>query len=92
MEFCPKCGCVLVEKKKDFGCPRCNYKAKSKVKIEASENIEKKPEIGVITSEDTDVFPVTNATCPKCDNKEAVRGASEFSGAPHKCSFALFLD
>lgn len=71
MEFCPKCGCVLVEKNKAFRCPRCSYKSKSKIKIESSEQIEKKPEIGVITNEDTDVFPVTNATCPKCTNKEA---------------------
>jgi len=71
MEFCPKCGCVLVEKNKVFRCPRCSYKSKSKIKIEASEQIEKRPEIGVITNEDTDVFPVTNATCPKCNNKEA---------------------
>ena len=71
MEFCPKCGCVLVEKKKKYGCPRCNYISKNKVKIESSENIEKKPEIGVITDKDTDVFPVINATCPKCNHKEA---------------------
>ena len=71
MEFCPKCGCVLVEKKKNFGCPRCNYKSKRKVKIEASEKIEAKPKIGVIKGKETDVFPVTNAVCPKCGNKEA---------------------
>jgi len=71
MEFCPKCGCVLVEKSKDFKCPRCNYKSKTKIKIESSEKIEKKPEIGVITDKDTDVFPITNAICPKCNNKEA---------------------
>ena len=71
MEFCPKCGCVLVEKKKDFGCQRCNYKAKSKVKIEASESIKLKPEIGVISSRETDTFPVINAQCPKCSSNEA---------------------
>lgn len=71
MEFCPKCGCVLVEKNKKFGCPRCNYKAKGKVKLESSEKIEIKPEIGVIDNNDTDVFPVIPAVCPKCDNKEA---------------------
>lgn len=71
MEFCPKCGCVLVEKNKIFKCPRCNHKSKSKIKIETSEHIAKKPEIGVIRNEDTDVFPVTNENCPKCPNKEA---------------------
>ena len=71
MEFCQKCGCVLVEKNGVFKCPRCGYRAKSKIKIEASESLKKKPEIGVITNEDTDVFPVINAVCPKCQNKEA---------------------
>jgi len=33
MEFCPKCGAVLVEKKKELGCPRCNYNSKTKSKI-----------------------------------------------------------
>ncbi|MFA5174201.1 MAG: transcription factor S [Candidatus Pacearchaeota archaeon] len=71
MEFCPKCGCVLVEKKKNFGCPRCNYNAKTKVKLESSEKITIKPEIGVVSDKDTDVFPIINAQCPKCTNKEA---------------------
>ncbi|MDD5191902.1 MAG: transcription factor S [Candidatus Nanoarchaeia archaeon] len=71
MQFCPKCGCVLVEKTKNFGCARCGYKAKGKVKIETSEQIQVKPKIGVIKEKDTDVFPVTNANCPKCNNGEA---------------------
>ena len=58
MEFCPKCGCVLVEKNKNFSCPRCNYKPKTgKIKIESTEKINLKPEIGVINDNDTDVFP-----------------------------------
>ena len=71
MEFCPKCGCVLVEQNKEFKCPRCGTKAKNKVRIESSEKIQAKPGIGVISDKDTDVFPVTNAVCPKCNNKEA---------------------
>jgi transcription factor S len=71
MEFCPKCGCVLVEKNKSSSCPRCNYKSKDKIKLETSENIETKKEVTVITNNDVDVFPVINATCSKCDNKEA---------------------
>ena len=71
MEFCLKCGSVLIAAGKDFKCARCNYKSKSKVKIETSESIETAPEIGVITDKDTDVFPVTNCNCSKCGNKEA---------------------
>ena len=79
MEFCPKCGCVLIEKTKNFGCPRCNYTAKGKIKLESSEKIQIKPQIGVIKDKDTDVFPVTNANCPKCDNTEAYFWTSQTS-------------
>jgi transcription factor S len=71
MEFCPKCGCVLVEKKKNFGCPRCSYTSKSKVKLESSEKIVVKPGLGVVKSGEMDVFPIINAQCTKCINKEA---------------------
>ena len=36
MEFCPKCGAVLVQKVKNMGCPRCSYSAKGKTKIKTS--------------------------------------------------------
>ncbi|MBT4135543.1 transcription factor S [archaeon] len=82
MEFCPKCGCVLVEKKKnEFKCPRCNHKSKTKIKIESSEKIEVKPEIGVITNEDTDVFPKISAVCQKCNHKEAYFWTSQTRSA-----------
>ena len=71
MEFCPKCGCVLVEKNKSSVCPRCNHKSKSKIKIETSEKIQVKPQVGVIKNEDVDTFPVMNAKCEKCDYDEA---------------------
>ena len=42
MEFCPKCGGMLIEKRKNFGCAKCTYSTKSKVKIESTENIKGK--------------------------------------------------
>ena len=71
MEFCPKCGSVMVEKKKNFGCVRCVYIAKSKPILKTSEKIEEKSEIGVVRKKDTDVFPIVAANCVKCGNKEA---------------------
>ena len=71
MEFCPKCGCVLIDKKKNAGCPRCGYTSKGKIKLETSEKIEVKQEIGVIKENQDDVFPIITAKCPKCPNKEA---------------------
>jgi len=70
MEFCPKCGSVLVGEK-EVKCARCNYKSKSKIKIETTELIETASEIGVITDSDNDVFPVISCNCNKCGNKEA---------------------
>ena len=92
MEFCPKCGCVLVEKNKAFRCARCNYKSKSKIKIESSEKIKVKPEIGVISDKDTDVFPIISAICGKCGNKEAyfwtsqTRAGDEAETKFYKCT------
>ena len=71
MEFCPKCGSVLIEKNKKFKCAKCPYVPKEKIKIEASEKIHEKAKVGIIKDKDTDVFPTTTAICQKCDNKEA---------------------
>lgn len=71
MEFCPKCGSVLIEKRKNFGCARCSYVAKGKIKIESSEQLKEKKATAVVKEKDMDVMPVTSAVCPKCGNKEA---------------------
>ena len=71
MEFCPKCGAVLIQKIKNYGCPRCNYSSKEKVKIKASEKIEEKKKIVVIREKDSQVFPIIAEECKKCGNHEA---------------------
>jgi len=71
MEFCPKCGSVLMGSGKEKKCVRCRYKSKGKLKIETSESLKKSIPIGVITDKDTDVFPVISGYCDKCNNKEA---------------------
>ena len=71
MEFCEKCGGVLVDKNGKYRCARCNYAAKGKVKIEASEKMQKKEKIGVVKEKDVDIFPTTNAVCTKCGHREA---------------------
>jgi len=71
MEFCPKCGAILVHKVKNAGCPRCTYSAKGKIKIKTSEkNEEPKEEIAVIKKE-TSVFPIINERCKECTNEKA---------------------
>jgi transcription factor S len=92
MEFCPKCGSVLEEKRKNFGCVRCGYVAKGKIKIESSENIKESQEVGVVKEKDTDVFPVVSFNCEKCGNKKAyfwtaqTRAADESETRFFKCT------
>ena len=71
MEFCPKCGSVLIEKRKNFGCARCKYVAKGKIKIESSEKMNEKKVTAVVKEKEMDVRPIISASCPKCGNKEA---------------------
>lgn len=81
MEFCPKCGSVLVEKNKKFKCARCNYTAKGKISIESSEKMQKKQEIGILKEKDADVFPTVIAECSKCGNNEAYFWSSQTRSA-----------
>ncbi|MBW6442237.1 transcription factor S [Patescibacteria group bacterium] len=71
MEFCPKCGAVLVQKRKRDACPRCKYFSKNKVKLKTSEKIEDKKKINVISEKDSEVHPIIEQECKKCGNKKA---------------------
>ena len=71
MQFCPKCGAVLVQKKKNFGCVRCNYSTKEKVKINTSEKINEKKEVAVIKGKAINTEPVVAEICKKCGHGEA---------------------
>lgn len=70
MEFCPKCGGVLIQKRKNYGCTRCDYTTKEKLKIKTSEKIEEKNKIAVIKKE-MNTFPVVVEKCKKCGNDKA---------------------
>ncbi|MCK5043796.1 transcription factor S [Candidatus Pacearchaeota archaeon] len=71
MEFCPKCGAVLIQRKKNDGCPRCNYSAKGKVKLVISEKIGEKKEVEVVSNKDTQVLPIITEICKQCKNDKA---------------------
>ena len=71
MEFCPRCGSVLVQKRTKPGCPRCNYSAKEKVKIISSEKMGEKKEVVVISSKDAQVLPIVGERCRHCGNDKA---------------------
>ena len=71
MEFCPKCGAILVQKVKNIGCPRCNYTGKGKEKIRTSEKIGEKKQVAVIKDTGTEIHPVVIEKCKECGNDKA---------------------
>ncbi len=72
MEFCPKCGALLVQKRKNFGCPRCGYSFRKGTKMIISEKINNKKEaVGVFSSKESQIFPVVEEKCKKCKNNKA---------------------
>jgi transcription factor S len=70
MEFCPKCGAVLIQKRKNYGCARCEYSTKDKFKIKTSEKIEEKNKVAVIKKE-MNTLPIVIERCKKCGNEKA---------------------
>ena len=91
MEFCPKCGSVLIQKRKNYGCARCNYSSKDKVKITISEKIGGREEIGVVKKE-ISIHPIISEKCKKCKNDKAyfwtvqLRAADEAEVKFFKCT------
>jgi len=92
MEFCPKCGAILMMKTKKFGCPRCSYTAKGKVDMTMKEKIEKQPEVAVINEKQGEVYPITDFDCEKCGNSKAyfwirqMRSGDEPESKFYKCT------
>ena len=70
MEFCPKCGAVLIQKRKNYGCARCEYSTKEKFKIKTSEKIEEKNKVAVIKKE-MNTLPIVVEKCKECGNDKA---------------------
>lgn len=66
MQFCPKCGSILVKKRVNFGCPRCNYTTSDKIDLKTSEKVDEHQEISVVKDKDVDVLPTVDEECPKC--------------------------
>lgn len=92
MDFCPKCGALLVQKKKNEGCPRCNYSTKSKADLKTSEKMKERSEIAVLKGKDTQVEPVVSYKCKQCGNDEAyfwtvqTRASDEAETKFYKCT------
>lgn len=71
MEFCPKCGALLMMKKTKAGCPRCSYVAKGKVNLEMKEEVNEAVPVAVVDEKGSNVNPITDWACLKCGAKRA---------------------
>lgn len=77
MNFCEKCGSLLVSKQEKHKviliCRRCGHKVTNYKPLEIAETVEKKPADNVIIIEkNEELLPKTKTVCPKCSNKEAL--------------------
>ena len=92
MEFCEKCGGMIVVSDGKVACASCHYKPKKKPKIEVSEQIKKHDAVAVINEEVSNTHPVVQITCAKCKNKEAyfwtsqTRSSDESETKFYKCT------
>jgi len=77
MNFCDKCGTVMVSKEEKgkmfLVCRKCGQKTKDYKPLEITERVDKKPLDDVIIIEkNEEALPKTKTLCPKCGNSEAV--------------------
>ena len=99
MEFCPKCGGIMIPNGDVLVCSRCGYKRKigkeEKEKVEKmlEEKVEKEEKIIVIDEdEEKKTYPKVKIICPKCGNDEAIwwvqqtRAADEPPTVFYKCT------
>ncbi len=91
MEFCPKCGSVLMLKVKNSSCPRCGYTKKGKLEMSTKEKINEKKEIPVIKKDMGSTAPVVNEKCSECGHEKAyfwtvqTRASDESETKFYKC-------
>jgi len=78
-------------KKKNFGCPRCNYVSKQKITLKTKEEVEKPAAITIINEKEGEVHPITDYECEKCGHKKAyywirqMRSGDEAESKFYKC-------
>ena len=67
MEFCPKCGSMLIGK----NCNRCDYKSEHEIKLESSQKMDTIKEIIIVNEGDHEIHPIVSMICEKCNNPES---------------------
>lgn len=73
MEFCPKCGAMMLPNGDKFQCKCGHTKDLSKDEVNqyaVTEKIDAKDTV-IMKGEDIDTLPTTKVTCPKCGHDKA---------------------
>ena len=92
MEFCEKCGGMILVQEGKAACVRCGKKLAKKPKIEASEKLENKEQVAVIKEGADTTYPIVDMECPKCKNKKCyfwtmqTRAGDESETKFYKCT------
>lgn len=91
MQFCPKCGAILIQKTKNYGCPKCSYTTKDKVDLKVKESVDEGSSVSVIKDKDVDTLPTVETKCKECGHHEAhfwtmqTRSADESETKFYRC-------
>jgi len=92
MEFCPKCGSIILVQVGKAKCASCGFKPKKIPTAKAAEIIKPKEEIPVIKEKEESTYPVVDIECGKCKNPKAyfwtiqTRAADESETKFYKCT------
>ncbi len=91
MEFCEKCGGLIILKEGVAACASCGFKPKKKIKIQSSEKIESKDIVTVVNEKESNTYPVVEIKCLKCKSNKAyfwtqqTRSSDESETKFYKC-------
>jgi DNA-directed RNA polymerase subunit M len=98
MQFCKKCGSLMLPKKEDEGvflvCTSCGHtmKAAGTEEYKLPKKVERKAEITVLEEAAPATLPTAKTKCPKCGNEKAyywirqTRSADEPSTRFYRCT------
>mgnify|MGYP006309565357 CR=1 FL=1 len=73
VDFCEKCGALIMGKAgEDITCSSCGFINKATISVELSQKVQRKKEFEVLGEEaKTEVNPLTDTKCPKCEHNKA---------------------
>ena len=71
MEFCPKCGSILMLKKTRLCCTRCDFAKKNSENLIIKEKVDEKKEISIINEKNENVNPKIDFHCEKCGHDKS---------------------